>query len=845
MNTTENTILNTNIKESYNASKELLQLEYNKIINSLEKYCKTYIGKKKLFEMTPSFSFEEVKKLLNLTTEAINMKIAFGNIPLCEINEIEQYFKIIKSGINLSCKALLDISKILMLSCELKEYFSSNTSNGTNSFPYLEDMFSSLYVNNNIVTNITSKIVDENTIADNASPTLSSLRKKRYVLEQRLKDKLLDLVHSKSKFMMDSIITIRDGRYVVPIKEEYRNEVKGLVHDISASGSTLYIEPISTFEMNNEIQNIKIDEEKEINNILKELTVSLFPIIDNLASNIDTIGNLDLIFAKASYSSETEGSEPILNTEKYIKFVKVRHPLIDKKAVVPIDVEIGKDFSCLVITGPNTGGKTATLKTVGLNLLMAYSGIYPLSASGTSICVFSNIFIDIGDEQSIQASLSTFSSHMTTIINITNLADNNSLVLLDELGSGTDPIEGASLAISTLNYLYNKGSIILATTHYPELKNYALVTKGFKNASCDFDVANLKPTYKLLIGIPGKSNAFAISKKLGLKDEILKDAESNISKTTVHIEDLLKNIYDNKLQIENEKIEIDKNLKQVQDLRKSLENEKNKLDYDHSKLVEDAKLKARNILLSAKEEANEIIKELNKMLDNKDVNLKEANALRNKLNNKLENSYSFNDNSSSGNNSQDNINNKTLSPEKVKIGMHVFIIPLQKEGIVQSLPNRSGEVLVQIGNAKMNIKVNNLQIFENSDPINSASGITNNSLGNNIIKNKHSSKNVLENNLKNSKVSFKKADDFKAKHATTEINVIGLTVEESTQIIDKYLDNCVLSGIPSVRIVHGKGTGKLMHGIHNYLKTNHYVKSYRIGAYGEGDLGVTVVELKD
>ena len=842
MNTTETTILNTNSRESYKTSKELIQLEYNKIINSLENYCKTYIGKKKLFKMSPSFSFEEVKKLLNLTTEAINMKIAFGNIPLCEINEIEQYFKIIKSGINLSCKALLDISKILMLSYELKEYFNFNTSNGNKPFPLLEDMFSSLYINNNLYKEIITKVIDENTIADNASPILSNLRKKRHILEQRLKDKLLDLVHSKSKFMMDSIITIRDGRYVVPVKEEYRNEVKGFIHDVSSSGSTLYIEPLSTFEMNNEIQNIKVDEEKEINIILKNLSNAISPIVDSLLSNLDTIGNLDLIFAKASYSSETEGSEPILNKEKYLKFIKVRHPLIDKSTVVPIDVEIGKDFSCLVITGPNTGGKTATLKTVGLNLLLAYSGIYPLSSSGTSICVFNNIFIDIGDEQSIQSSLSTFSSHMINIISITNLADENSLILLDELGSGTDPIEGASLAISTLNYLYNKGAIILATTHYPELKNYALVTPKFKNASCDFDVANLKPTYKLLIGIPGKSNAFAISKKLGLKDEILKEAENNISKTTVHIEDLLKNIYDNKLQIENEKIEIDKNLKQVQDLRKSLENEKNKLDYDHSKLVEDAQIKARNIILSAKEEANEIIKELNKMLNNKDINLKEANSLRNKLNNKLENSYPFNANSPSGNALQNNLKNKALLPEEAKIGMHVFIVPLQKEGIVQSLPNRSGEVLVQIGNARMNIKVSNLQIPENNST-SIGSEITNNSLGNNINISKHSSKNVLENNLKNSKVSFKKANDFKSKYTNTEINVIGLTVEEAIQIIDKYLDNCILSGIPSVRIVHGKGTGKLMHGIHDYLKTNPYVRSYRIGTYGEGDLGVTVVEL--
>lgn len=828
-----------------NMNKQLIQLEYDKIISLLEKYCKTYIGKKKLSSMLPSFSFEEVQKLLSLTTEAINMKIAFGNIPLSDIAEIEPYFKLIKSNINLSYKALLDVAKILYVSSDLKKYFYSNISNNSNSFSLLEDMFSSLYINDTITKNITDKIIDENTIADNASPILLNLRKKRKILEQRLKDKLLDLIHSKSKFMMDSIITIRDGRYVIPVKEECRNEIKGLVHDISSSGSTLYIEPISTFEMNNEIQNIKIDEEKEINNILRELTLSIAPIVDNLLSNIDTIGNLDLIFAKATYSTEVDGCEPTLNKDKYINFVKVRHPLIDKDVVVPINVEIGKDFSCLVITGPNTGGKTATLKTVGLNLLLAYSGIYPLCNNGTNICVFDNIFIDIGDEQSIQASLSTFSSHMLNIINITNLAQNNSLVLLDELGSGTDPIEGASLAISTLNYLFNKGCIILATTHYPELKNYALVTEGFKNASCDFDVANLKPTYKLLVGIPGKSNAFAISKKLGLKEEILKNAESNVHKNVIHIEDLLKNIYDNKLQIENEKIEIDKNLKQVQDLRKSLEKDKNQLDQEHLNLLADAEQKAKNIILSAKEEANEIIKELNKMLDSKNTNLKNANMLRNKLNAKLSDLSvsSSSVNSNSANNSLENQSNKLendiLKKEDIKIGMTVFVVPLQKEGIVQTLPNRSNEVTVQVGSAKTNIKINNLRKSNISLPHSTSNNQANhvNSAGkssNNLGNTSHSIK---------SKVSFKKSEEFKTKSATTEINVIGLTVEEATQIIDKYLDNCILFGIPTVRIVHGKGTGKLMHGIHSFLKTNPYVKSFRIGAYGEGDLGVTVVEL--
>lgn len=783
-------------------NKNLISLEYNKIVNLLEKYCKTYIGRKKLFNMKPSFSFEEVQKLLNLTTEAINMRIAFGNIPLSEIAEIEPYFKIIKSEINLSCKALLEIAQVLKLSSELKKYFNSNISNNSNSFILLEDIFSSLYVNDYIVMEITNKIIDENTIADNASPTLLNLRKKRRILEQRLKDKLQDLVHSKSKFMMDSIITIRDGRYVVPVKEEYRNEIKGLVHDISSSGSTLYIEPITTFEMNNEIQNIKVDEEKEIIKILKELTLALAPLQDAIFSNIDTIGNLDLIFAKASYSSETNGNEPILNKDKYLNFVKVRHPLINKNVVVPIDIEIGKDFSCLVITGPNTGGKTATLKTVGLNLLLSYSGIYPLCNIGTNICVFDKIFIDIGDEQSIQASLSTFSSHMTNIINITNSADSNSLILLDELGSGTDPIEGASLAISTLKYLYNAGSIILSTTHYPELKNYALVTKGFKNASCDFDVASLRPTYKLLIGIPGKSNAFAISRKLGLSEEIIQRATSMIDKETINLEDLLKKIYDDKAKIETEKAQTVKALEEAQKLRDSLKNQHSNVSEREKELISNAKQEAKQILLDAKETANSLIRDISST-----NSASQANKLRNKLNDKIASVSATSENAVI-----DSISPAILR-ENIKPGLNVYVSNLKTNGTVVSNISKDDTVQVQIGMMKMKVDIKNLHETSSA----STSG-----------KNK-SGKNSGAQISNGSNYSQKSS--FKAQSVSPEINLLGMTVDEAIPIVDKYLDDCYIAKLSPVRIVHGKGTGALRNGIQKYLKTNKIVDNFRPGTF--------------
>lgn len=538
----------------------LNKLEYNEIIDVLEKHCKTYLGKNMCDSLKPSFSFELVDVLLNETKEADTLLHQKGSPPFYETDELEKYIKILKSNQTLSIKGLLNIGMLLRIARELKEYFYDNN---TSSFINLEKYFTLLYSNPSIEKSIFDKIIDESTIADNASKKLSSLRRNRKNFEQEVKDKLNSYIHSSTyaKYIMEPIVTIRNNRYVIPVKEEYRSYIKGFVHDTSSSGSTLYIEPTSIFDLNNKINHIKIEEDLEIEKILHQLSASLYAYTTELDNDLNLIANIDLIFAKAHFGIEINGITPILNNEKFVDLHKARHPLIDKDKVVPINIGLGKDYVSLLITGPNTGGKTVALKTLGLLLLMAYSGIPIPCSEGSNICVFTYIFADIGDEQSIQESLSTFSAHMKNIVEITKKANDNSLVLLDELGSGTDPVEGAALAISILSYLKSINALVCCTTHYQELKEFALVTDGFENASFEFDIENLKPTYKLLVGIPGKSNAFAISKKLGLDEQILNVANAHLKEDKVSIEELLKNIYDNKLKVEKQVEETEKNLR--------------------------------------------------------------------------------------------------------------------------------------------------------------------------------------------------------------------------------------------------------------------------------------------
>lgn len=785
----------------------LEKLEFNKIQEMLANLCSTYIGKNLSLDLFPSNSKNIVEHNLKETEEAVNLVYKNSLPSFNEIADISISIKKLESSNTLSIKAILELTNIFKTAQDLKLYFDKDFLDNEN-YPILSDMFLNLYTNKNILDKIKTCIIDENTLDDSASKTLSSIRKQEKKLEQDIRSKLNQMIHSStySKYIQENIVTIRNDRFVIPIKSECRSQIKGFVHDISNAGSTVFIEPISIFEMNNDLNQLKLDEIIEIEKILQELSALFYPYVEELKYDVELIGKLDFIFAKVRFSRELNAVTPIINDNKEINLINARHPLISKDLVVPISINIGKDFSVLVITGPNTGGKTVTLKTVGLLTCMACSGLNIPADEKSSIYVFDKIFTDIGDDQSISDSLSTFSSHMSSIVEITNNINEDSLVLVDELGSGTDPIEGANLAISILEYFKNSNCITIATTHYQELKQYALVTDSFENASVEFDINTLSPTYKLLIGIPGKSNAFAISKKLGLSDTIIDNAKDLMSTENINIEELLKSIYDDKSSIEKEKEEIEKNLNQIENLKKSLEHDNFELKEQERKLIEDAKIKARSIMLDAKEEASEIIKQLNNTYD-----LKSVDNLRNKINNKIKDIQLQN--------SEMSFDNKnSISPDDIKLNMEVYISNLGQNGIIVSHLTKSNEVQVQIGNMKTNVNIKFLEKLDKSN-----------------ISNNNKSK-----QYKNSSYT----SISKSKNIKPEINVIGLNVEEATFAVDKFLDDCLLSKLETIRIVHGKGTGKLRNGIHQFLNKHPHVKSFRIGSYGEGEMGVTIVELK-
>ena len=776
----------------------LLKLEFNKILEKLTNYCKTYIGKNYVSELRPSNDVNYVQEILNETSQGVILIQRNSTPPLDEIANITVYLKTLDSCGTLSIKALLEIKNILKISSDLKEYFNKDYLK-EEDLECLRKYFDNLYLNPNIVSILSKSIIDENTIADSASNKLQDIRKTKKKIEQDIRSKLNSILHSStySKYIRENLVTIRNNRFVIPVKEEYRSNVKGLVHDISSSGSTVFIEPIAVFDLNNELSNLNIEEELEIDKILQNLSGLLYPYTKELENNIELIGKLDFIFAKSHYSLELNCSTPLINTEKFIEFKNARHPLIDKSHVVPISIELGKDFSNLVITGPNAGGKTVTLKTVGLLTAMACSGLNIPADDNSSIFVFDKIFADIGDEQSISESLSTFSAHISNIVKITNQATKNSLILLDELGSGTDPLEGANLAISILQYFSELGAITISTSHYQELKKYALVTPNFKNASVEFDIENLKPTYRLLIGIPGKSNAFAISRKLGLSEDIIKKASSMMDNDIVNFEDLLKSIYDDKIKIENEKQKASIALQEIETLKNNIKIKNFDILNKKQELISSAKSEAKQILIDAKETADDLIKNIN-FSDS----ASEANKIRNKLNKKIDSLSSH---------KKDVIVTNSIPREDIAPNLNVFVSNLNSEGVVLSNVSKDNTVQVQVGAIKMKVDIKYLQPSHNS---------------------------ITEKNYSYNKNSSK------SQFVKPEINVIGLTVDEAIPIIDKYLDDCLISKLYTVRIVHGKGTGALRKGIHSYLKTNKIVDSFRLGTFGEGEMGVTVVTLK-
>lgn len=777
--------------------KTIEKLEFNKICEILQNYAITYLGKEYAQNLTPMSSKSEIEKSLNQVSEASTLIYRKGSCPISEIEDITSHIKKLNSSLFLSAKQLLDLANILKISNNLKEYFFSNEID-MSDFETLTGLFNNLYINPSIEKAIYVSILDENTIADDASKELSNIRKSIKNKEQEIRNKLNSFINSK--YAQEAVITMRSGRFVVPIKNEYRQEVKGFIHDISSSGSTVFIEPLSVFDLNNDLNSLKNNENIEIEKILQKLSSLFFNIIPNIENNVNLIGLIDFIFAKAKYSNSLNAVKPIISENKQIFLKQAWHPLINPSIAVKNDIPIGKDYTSLIITGPNTGGKTVTLKTVGLLILMAMSGLHITASEGSFIYVFDNVFADIGDEQSISDSLSTFSSHMTNIASILNEATENSFVLLDELGSGTDPIEGSSLAISILEKLNTIHTLTLSTTHYPELKHFALLTDGFENASVEFNLDTLSPTYKLLLGVPGTSNAFAISRKLGISEDIITRAKDFINSDELNVEELLTNIYEDKRIIEVEKEKTLKNSKEIEVLKEKLNYDFSKLKLEQKEIINKAKQEARNILLSAKDDANDIIKEIEKSNDNKT-----SNKLREKLNKKINNlSIVKNNNETS---------KKELNIKDLKEGMSVFISKINQEGTILSI-SKDKRIQVQLALGKMFFDLKDINIIEKPS-------------NNKIQKKDYSSK-----------------KDFKPKSISTEINVLGQNVDEACFAIDKYLDTCALSNLESIRIVHGKGTGALRTGIHKFLKTHPHVKSFRVGSFGEGEMGVTIVELK-
>lgn len=758
-------------------------LEWKQIQETLGAHCSTSFGKEMAVALQPSFDKNTILHTLQETEEAQTLCFRLSNPPIGEVPDIRKSLAFLRSHSHLTPSSLLEIAQVFQLATDLKQYFFCDIVE-TEQFPILAEKFSLLYTNAEVYKKITDAIIEENTIADTASPNLNRLRRTLRTLESGIREKLNTFIHSAtySKYIMEPIVTIRNSRFVIPIKEEYRSQVKGFIHDVSSSGSTVFMEPISVFELNNRLNRVRAEETVEIEKILTNLSEEVFPYIDRLEKNLELFCYLDFVFAKAKYAKDIDAAKPEIVEEKILSLEHARHPMIAKEVAVPVDITLGKEYTTLVITGPNTGGKTVALKTVGLLCLMTYAGLFIPASSKSKVCIFDNVFVDIGDEQSIQASLSTFSSHMVTIRQIIEKSTSSSLILLDELGSGTDPEEGECLAISLLEYFHNKGALTMATTHYSGLKKFALLTPGFKNASFEFDVATLTPTYRFLMGVPGKSNAFEICERLGIPTPILEAARSKRQVDALQFEDMVRTLQEDSLRVAENREQSEKYVQELLAEKEAVEQEKWKLQHLREEKLETSKAQAREILLQAQEEANRIIATLNAT-----QNLSEANKIRSDLH------HTIQDITKSMTTKEEE---KESADTEITVGSTVLVRSLGQIGEVRTKPNKSGQVQVQIGMAKMHVKYQDLEL--QSKPATSP-------------------KMTLQ--------SFHASTSTKSKSIASEINVIGSTVEEAIFVLDKYLDDAVLAGLPSVRIVHGKGSRKTTRRYSQFLKNTCPCKS--------------------
>lgn len=783
-------------------------LEYDKILKQLAEYAFCEEAKEKCLSLEPVSDTTELARLQETTADALSRLYKKSDISFSGVHNVSVFIKRLDIGGTLNTKELLSICSLLEAAKRASAYNRFDRTEQKNDS--LSPLFSQIEPLTPLHEEIRRCVLGEDEIADDASPALFKLRRSIHGMNDRIHAQLTNLMNNTTtrSYLQDAVITMRDGRYCLPVRADAKSNVAGMVHDQSSSGSTLFIEPMAVVNLNNELRELLLKEQEEINTILAELSNRVAENAIGIQQDYTVLAELDFIFAKARYAMAYNGTAPLFNEEGRIRIRKGRHPLLDTKKVVPIDVHLGDDFRQLIVTGPNTGGKTVSLKTVGLLTLMGQSGLHIPANDRSELAIFEEIFADIGDEQSIEQSLSTFSSHMTNIVKILEKADSKSLCLFDELCAGTDPTEGAALAISILHKLHEYQATVMATTHYSELKIYALSTDGVENACCEFNVDTLSPTYRLLIGIPGKSNAFAISSKLGLADNVIEDAKNRLSEKDVSFEDMIASLEESRVTIEKEQLEIKRYKEEAEDLKKKLSEKTKRLDASRDEILRGANEEAVRILKEAKDLADETIRNFNKYGQGQ-ADAATMEKARSRVRDKMSESEK-----KLSLKKKETKNHKV--PKKLRIGDSVKVLSLNLKGTVHTLPNAKGDLFVQMGILRSQVNINDLELIEETPAYGtkktgSASG----------------------------KIRMSKSASI-----STEINLIGMTVDEAIAHLDKYLDDAYIAHLPSVRIVHGKGTGALRNAVQNHLKRQRYVKSFRLGEAGEGDAGVTIAEFE-
>ena len=791
--------------------KALKTLEYNKIIDKLTEFAGSALAKEMCRNLQPSTDLYEIQALQKETSDALSRIYQKGAVSFRGGRDIPGSIKRLEIGAIIGINELLSICSLLDVCSKVKAY--SRNDRDPDFEDSLEAMFQALQPLTPVSSEIRRCIASEEELNDDASPALFKIRRSMRQINDKVHAQLQTMVNGSARtYLQDAVVTMRNGRYCIPVKAEHRGQIPGMIHDQSSTGSTLFVEPMAVIKLNNDLRELELKEEKEIEMILATLSARCGEETEALRDDLDLLTKLDFIFARAQLSRSMNGTQPDFNEEGRILIKKGRHPLLDKKKVVPIDIQLGKDFELLIITGPNTGGKTVSLKTVGLFTLMGQAGLHIPAFDHSELSVFHEVFADIGDEQSIEQSLSTFSAHMTNTVSILKEADDRSLVLFDELGAGTDPTEGAALAIAILSNLHRRGSRVMATTHYSELKVFALSTPGVENGCCEFDVETLRPTYRLLIGVPGKSNAFAISQKLGLSQDIIEEAKTHLTKQDEDFEDLLADLEQKRVTIEQERDQINSYKEEIRELKQRLESKQEKLDLSRDKILREANEQARNILQEAKDYADTTIRNFQKYGKAAGVSAKDMEKERGKLREKM----STVDKKLSAKNAAPKKSHKQLTAKDLHIGDSIKVLSLNLKGTVSTLPDAKGNLFVQMGILRSQVNIRDLEKLDDTV-------IT----GGNF-----------------SKTGSGKIKMSKSASVSTEINLLGKTVDEAIMELDKYLDDAYIAHLPSVRIVHGKGTGALRKGVHNYLRRQKHVKSYRLGEFGEGDAGVTIVEFK-